>query len=267
MAITNAALDAQYLATRFRLDFAEALRTSTARQLALAGKNFQNIVEAFAEDAVSPNNRKKINQGLADGMREAAVIAYQENVLRQKIAPSYRTNDRYSGGRLLHALQEREMAVGTADGIGFINVGILDAAARQWARLNFGASPGEGYSGTAQGTPLARIQFGSNQGTSLRLGGGMSPGFRVPQRGFGYFEQNRFFIGAPGRRSKVSGRFASKKDLSVFRSRPSSGIRPRRFLDQGLVSLAKNFAPAWNTFLEDELRKSFSRGRSNVGRT
>lgn len=279
MAITNKALQVQVLKQRFALDLANALRTSTERQMALAGKNFGNLIEAYAENATNKSALRDINQTLAYGMQQAALAAYKENVLQEAAAPSYRGDDadRYAGGKLLDALGNPSMAIGSTEGIGFINVGLLDQTAKQWSRLNFGASPGQGFTGGERPAVAARIQFGSNQGFTLTLGGGMGSGFNVPQRGSGYFTNaGQFFLGFPGGRNPGNGRFQSTggfggNEIPIVQGRRSQhGIAPRRYLDQGLIFLAEAFGPAYISFFNDALTEAVSETRasiiSNVGR-
>jgi hypothetical protein len=217
-----------------------AMAQSSKRTLKLAGKNLQNITRLYKEQAENKSSIVKVNQGIASLMQEAVVEAYGTNVVAVRSAPSYRRGDRYAG-RLLNALRDPSMAVGTADGIEFINTALLDSKARQWARLNFGAGPA---TGAARGSgpfpqPNARIQFGSNQGISLRLNNPPRPNFRVP---VGYFDtEGRFYLA----KKKTRWIKAPKGSETVggYPSAPFSkgGIAPRRFLDAGLVALGQNF--------------------------
>lgn len=266
MATTNAVLNTRLLNSRFQLDFVESLTSVTLRELGLAGQNLQRIVQEYANSATSSGALKAINQGLAEGMQQAAVAAYRENVLQEQAAPSYRAGDpdRFAGGKLLQALEAPINAVGSPRGIGFINTGYLDQVARQWSRLNFGASPGTGFTGTARPAVVARVRFGSNQGFSLTLGGGLGTGFSVPQKGAGYFNSaGQLFRGFPNR--------ADAGEVTRVRSRRSAnGIAPRRYLDQGLVFLAENFGPAYLDHFSAALTQAVSgAGNSvvtNVGR-
>lgn len=249
MAITNKVLNARFGGSFFQLDLAEKFANSTLHELQLAGKHFERILESYTDLVTNGSKLKAVNQHLADGMREAALEAYKQNVLQERVAPSYRENDpdRFAGGKLLRALADPSMATGTAYGIGFINTALLDRAAAQWYRLNFGAAPGQGFSGVTHSPPAARIRFGSNQGISLALTGGMGSGFRVPR---GTFFQGAFFLGRRG---------GAGSDVRRVKSQQASGIKPRRFLDQGLVSLAENFGPAYKNHFQDSVREAVSR--------
>ncbi len=266
MAITNSVLDAQFNASRFRLQLAEAFKGVMERELKLAGQHLQRTITAYADQVTNGSAIKGVNQRLAEGMREATLTAYRQNVLQERVAPSYREDDskRFAGGRLLRALEDPSMAVGTSYGIGFINTALLDSVAAQWFRLNFGASPGTGYSGVVHNRPNARVQFGSNQGFSLSLGESMGSGFRIPA---GSFFGGAFF---PTAKSWKKAGFNSKERSGGTRGGTTSGIRPRRFLDAGLVNLAENFGQAYKNFFADALREALSKERktniTNTGR-
>lgn len=268
MAATNASLEARRLLQRIQLDLLDTFLAVTERTLKLGGQRLENVVQTYADQATNGSALKKVNQALADEMRIAMVKGYKNNVLLERIAPSYRKGDpkRFAGGALLHALEDRSQAVGTANGIGFVNGRLLDRAAAQWYRLNSGAAPGQGYSGQEHQQINARVRFGSNQGFSVKFGDGPGTGFNVPQSGFGHFDSGKFFIGFPGKRSQATGRFQNPSDIRIVRSRPSSGIRARRFIDQGLVALAENFGPFYETHFEKTLEKVVSENRvTNVG--
>jgi hypothetical protein len=59
----------------------------------------------------------------------------------------YREGERYAGGLLRRALASPLQAQATQDGVIFGNTDLLDATARHWARLNFGAGPRAGRKG------------------------------------------------------------------------------------------------------------------------
>ena len=221
------------------------LAESTARTLRLAGRNLQNIVELLKDEATNPAEIGRINQVIADSMIAATVTAYEANVVGVRSAPSYRSEDRFAG-KLLEALKSPSMAVGTAEGIAFIDVALLDATARHWARLNFGAGPAVGRVGTFA-KPYARLRFGSNQGVTLKLTNPPRPNFSVPQRGYGHFNgSGQFFLGNP------KGGVGRDKGFIVTSGKPSkTGIAGRHFLDYGLVALAQNFKPAYITHFQD----------------
>lgn len=144
------------------------------------------------------------------------------------------------------------MAIGTSDGIAFINTAILDQKARQWARLNFGAGPAQGAErslATPIAPPNARIRFGSNQGISLKLHNPPRPNFRVP---VGYFDpEGRFFLAKKNNKWKKAPKDAKTVGGGLLRGAVSErGIAPRRFLDAGLVALGENFGKEYKVHFQ-----------------
>lgn len=238
------------------LNFAEAFTNATARELRLAGKNFANIVKAYADNLESGAGMARVNQFLASKMHAAVLTAYEQNVLAESVGP-YRVGSRSRlSGKLLDALRSPTMAIGTATGIGFIDDELLNETARHWQRLNFGAGPAEG----SLPRPRARVQFGSNQGFSLSLPDPPRPNFNVPESpaGVGYFLGNgQFYPGFPNR--------GNRGNAIVVKQRPSqTGIGARRFLDAGLVALAEGFRPAYIEFFEDSSRRAVSQDRNRT---
>lgn len=241
----------------FKLELAEALRASTAEQIKLAGKGFGEIVKLYQEILKNQNGLRKVNQELADSMQQATLEAYNERVVRHQVA-SYRDGDGRFPGALRDALEDPSMAVGTATGIAFINETLLNDRAIFWARLNFGTL-GTGEQSFDFPAPRARLQFGSNQGINLHLAGDRRPPFRVPEfpkhggdnKGLGYFNpEGQFFL---GKGNKEEG------DKTIARSGFSRGIGARRFLDAGLVRLARDFKPFYQRYVDSVTRQVQSR--------
>jgi hypothetical protein len=246
------------LNTRLKLDLADAFATSTRRAIQLAGRQFAGIVDLYVNRAKNQNGLARVNRFLAAQMRVAVLDAYNRNVLATSTDSYRKGQNRYSGGQLLRALQSESMAVGTSRGIGFIDTNLLNQKARFWARLNFGADPNIGRTHGPVAQPQARVQWGSNQGFSLRLAGEPRPGFAVPDYPgkIGYFIDRKFFVGKPPK---------SKRSSAVvigFPKHSRVGIGARRFLDAGLVRLAQEFKPAYQELLTDASRRAVSRNRS-----
>lgn len=231
------------------IDFGAIFAQASARSIKLAGQHMARIVKGYAEEAKSPGQFARMNQSLAEQMRASVLVAYQNNVLAHSIGPYRQGQGRYSEA-LLEALKSPTMATGTATGIGFIDEELLDATAKHWKRLNFGAGPAEG----SLSRPRSRIQFGSNQGFTLGLFDQPRPNFNVPELPArrGYFLSNgQFHIGRPRSGSVVA-----------VSGRPSKhGIAAKRFLDAGLVTLAQRFAPLYKEHFQDASRLAASRGR------
>lgn len=237
-----------------------AISEITGGELAKATKNLRNMVKLFGDSATNGEAIASVNERIAETMRIAVQEAYVANVIDVRSAPSYREGDRFAG-RLYSALKSPSMAVGTAHGIEFINTGLLDQTARQWARLNFGAGPAEGRTGAHWPRPRAAIRFGSQVGIPLALTNPPRPNFNVPQKGFGHFTSTgEFFLGRP------TGPKGGTRTVGGYpEAVPSArGIAPRRFLDAGLVALGKNFGPMYQQHFKEAVESSLAKGQEVI---
>jgi hypothetical protein len=114
---------------------------------------------------------------LAQGMREAVLKSYGQQIEARKQVPSYARTNRLSGA-LRTALRARDRVVASEEGIEYVNQDRLNLEARHWQRLNFGV---RGAPGARRGaaTSKAPQQFklrANNQ--SL----GKTVGFRAKPR-------------------------------------------------------------------------------------
>jgi len=227
------------------------LAASTVSSIDRGGANFRRLVELLGDENRDQEAIANVHKGIAQIMREATVSAYQENVLAHRAAPSYRKGDpqRDAGGALLRALRSQSMAVGDAEGISFVNMALLDSVARQWARLNFGASPGIGNTQGKFARPGARIRFGGGEGRTLRFAEGPGAPVVIPK---GFFnEKNQFFPSkGTGNKWPKNIRIVPEKKVSEV------GIGARRYLEAGLAALGNNYGAAFRTYFEEADRRA-----------
>lgn len=249
-----------------------------------AGGNFTKILKLYQQQTARSNKSVvKVNQRIAKAMIQGVVEGYNATVNRGGLKPEpYRRRDsgkdrRYSG-KLLAAIKDPNFAQGTENGIQFINVAELDVTALHWKRLNFGAGPNQGYEGVKYPAPKGRIRFGSGQGFNIPgVSGEPRPNFNVPQRGYGYFNnEGQFYplrkktgygivgyIDKKGKhhpgRSPTTGQFQKIRGIRRIKSEPSKhGIGARHFLDHGLVALGKEFGPQYKRYFEESAKKAAS---------
>ncbi len=161
--------------------------------------------------------------------------------------PSYREGGgprkRDAGGKLWGAIKSRDFYRATPTGIGFVNVTLLDKKARQWHRLNFGASPAGHY--TPRKYPL---RFGSLVAGSFGFEGeGPSAGFGLPEGG-AFNAQGQFF-GPRGRQIHAT-----------------RGIKAWNFLDAGVEEMTKRIGPAYEGLYEDWFNSSYAKGKGPLSR-
>lgn len=198
---------------------------------------------------------------VAAAMRQSVKNSYRRQV--RTLSGQYRVGDdrrttggflfRYSGGALYAAITSPSLAVGTPQGIKYVDEGRLTREAAHWARLNFGTAP---YS---RPKTAFRIIFDGRVVGSVGFNVGTRPGFSLPpgywrtksgkfvKAGEGvndqFFVGNATILGELGSASVYSkekkrfepGRAVYKTGLSRKTTR---GIKPRNFLDAGLHTLA-----------------------------
>lgn len=232
------------------------------------GLLLNNLLTEFRRNGVNAARLAESNEVLANRMRRAVVSAYKANVIRRRgHVESYRVGGRgrrFAGGKLLAALESPSMARSSATQIRFIDARLLDRAARQWRRLNFGASPNIGRTTQAISRPaIPPLRFGQGRSFgSLRLAGGPRRGFRVPELPAtrGYFLPNgEFHVGKPKKGTKVQTYIKDGRRSTV-------GIGARRFLDQGMVAFARNFRPVYEEHFQSAARKAIANTKGKAGR-
>lgn len=210
-------------------------------------KSFDAIGVGFSDQAAAAPLMRQAHKRLGEAMQTAVLHSYDQVVTARKTIPSYRQpgnpqgeSPRYSGGALRNALESDTMVKTDANGISFIDTTTLDAEAKHWYRLNFGA-------GDKQGRPAYEFnwQIGGQSLGFLSLANPPSPAFRMP-RG----------IWSTGEGGLPAGFYPRGRALV---SLPVS-IGPRRFLDAGLDRFSKNFPVVYGDLLDQFNRQALQSG-------
>ena len=231
----------------------------------------------------------KLNEEMAKGARNAVIQSYEQSTIGD--GPSYRWNDtgvnkRYSKGAMERAFKDPGFITYDSQYIQFGVRAVLDRHAKQWYRLNFGASPAT--------TPKSRfkVNFGDLDTSGLDLSSfGPSRPFKIPQRGRGIWA-SKAFASTLGQSLPSAGRaegvafypllIDSQKDsgqkisigpkaaeslknrkitsgsrtgISSIRkpfvsSAPTKGIKGTRFLEAGTNYINKNYPKALNLLIK-----------------
>lgn len=197
---------------------------------------------------------RQANDTIALAMRTAVAENYGRTVERRKQVPSYRIGQgRYAGGALRRALQSPDMAVGTNDGILFVNQDRLNLEARHWARLNFGVAPAQtpaSYQGklTFGGKTIGTVGFRAQPRPPMFLPAGfwnfvqgkISAGPRVPAGGEERLHSTNFGdeggkvnfgvihgVSGPTHRRRVHGKLPGGESYTTEREFPTlKGAQP-----------------------------------------
>lgn len=228
---------------------AQTTNQATARQVA-------DLLEVFGRD-VAASQRKAFFETLGTRAQRAIVSSYQSRArgpsgYRAGASPGNDKMRRYSGGVMLNALQDPSIIFeATANGITFLpNIDQLDARARQWYRLNFGAAPGSG-----RGPGRFEVSISNVFLFSIGFEAEPSDPFRIP-RGFWVEGGRAVEAGPPGTSEFYPRRAAGEVGLKVGASKAEQkatpnffpgratarGIRAEHFLDAGLARFTDDLA-------------------------
>lgn len=226
-------------------DLADQLQRAIGEATRIHSKQLAALADLLAQGMESPLF-EEANTTVAKEAQNAILAAYDN---RRKSAVSgivYRTrtrdprNQRDAGGKLRRAIRNPFFFHATKRQIQIVNVDLMDKEARQWHRLNFGASPrGRGSAGHFG------IRWSGLLAASLGFDDGPSAPFQIPP---GYFVDPGSFATQPAG-ARGSGIFypTSGKNPNIkFRPRtigemsPTRGIAAANFLDAGLQSMAES---------------------------
>lgn len=210
----------------------------------------------------NPKEMRKAHVDVAKAMRQSVKSSYEQKV---KSRPGeYRVGEnRISGGALKRAIMDENLAVGTIEGINYVDEHRLDVEAAHWRRLNFGAK------GTAVSNRKAtRYPFRFDDVTLYTVGfrDQSRPAFSMPP---GFFQdgggdkvdrspsrrgQDQFIWVRGGANMSPAVRNIIDGPVPVTR-----GIESRNFLDAGLRTLTELLPPRYMTMVEgwlDDAKKS-----------
>lgn len=199
----------------------------------LLGTYVEDIMRGFGRQVVegpsSRRIRREANHRMASLMKRSMLSYYAETVGLAGSHPRYRAGQNRLPGTLRKALNRTGMVSVDGDRLRYVNTAILNAEARHWARLNYGAMPAV--------TPPGFV-------ASLRLDGKRLGDVSVRARPrptmlrpVGVFQQmsNGVAFYPQGKRATI----------------PTKGIVGRNYLDGGIFALERNFDPVYGRMLGD----------------
>lgn len=242
--ITQASIRAMNGGTRGSMNLARILATGLQKNLG------------------NPKELRQVHADVADAMRQSVKSSYEQTV-KSRPGPYRMGQGRISGGALKRAVTDPKLAVGTIEGINYVDEYRLDREAAHWRRLNFGAE------GTAVGGRDARrFPFRFDNVTLYTVGfpDEARPAFSMPpglfedaggekvSRSRGRTGQDRFIWIRGGANMSPLVRKTIDGPVPVTR-----GIKPRNFLDAGLVTLTDLLPGRYKTMVEgwlDDAAKS-----------
>lgn len=217
--------------------------------------NLMQIGQVFAQD--DANARKALFQHLGEQAQMAMLNSFAQKVTAREgpaSATHYRAGEgRLAGGLVRRALGDPAFFRATSLGLEWGNKELLDSAAAQWHRLNFGAGGRAG--GGSEEFPVI---FGGGS-SALGFDDAASPGFSMPagvwvdpsgggRVGAGsnargsdqFFPQNRpVFNDAGDKVGSINVRPSGIKGASN-KMRPTGGIEGKHFMEAGLRRMAQD---------------------------
>ncbi len=191
----------------------------------------------------------EINEAVAAQVTAAVVAAYEARLHQRNPQYDRRTN-RMPEGAMLRALKEYT-AFGDAFAVHFINQLGFDSAAKQWARLNYGA--GSRGHPTKEVFPL--LLAGATVGPPLVDKGDTRPAFTMP---VGVFVDSGGKAIVNGYRGDGGALFPSKQSgIRSVDHISTEGIEAQNFFNRGLEVLAKILPVAYAEFLNKAVEEGF----------
>lgn len=157
------------------------IRAATQSLKAISDEMQDNLLqlgEVFAAD--DADARTRLFQNLGDLAQQSMVLAFEADVTAREgpaSASHYRAGDgRLAGGLVRRVIGDPDFFRATSLGLEWGNKELLDNAAAQWHRLNFGA----GGRGGDDGGEEFPVRFGGGS-SALTFNEEASPGFSMPQ--------------------------------------------------------------------------------------
>lgn len=217
------------------------------------------LAEVFRR-GINPSARQTMFEYLGGRFQQAVIGSFSAT---RKGPSGYRQvarrpkNVRFAGGRLLRALQSATFFEARPDGLRLVNTTELDTAARQWARLAFGALPaGRGSQRTFA------VRWSNLTVAALGLEEGPRPAFGIP-RGYWWNGEvvraggsgDEFYPFGEGPRPQLRSRSGGVRATPRGRLKPTRGIAARNFFDAGYARIAEDLPPAYEALLRDLYRQ------------
>ena len=258
-----------------KIDLIDQAQGSIYSLTKASSKTIFAFIQALIREV--PALREEIVKAHAQVARDAqaAILdAYDDSLLH---TPPYRQNAlleknrRYAGGMLRQVLASEDFVTYDDKGIYIGNTRALDARARQWRRLNYGAGSAAGG-----GAEIFTLRW-SNQQFTLEEPGAARPPFRIPA-GSWYGEefyptsereaQNKYVSRVTGRKIRslrgfYTKAFALESDqVKRQKARMTRGIRGRHWLGAGIEVIAEDLPHAYSA----AINKLFQAGDKEIRR-
>lgn len=241
-------------------DVAEQVVDGLEQASGRVAKTVQRFAHAIEEGVQGMRPRlMEAHSQVARAAQAAVIDRYEEARSEGRRSPPYRidaiqeNNRRYAGGMLLEALSSSEFAVASEDGILFADREMLDARARQWHRLSFGAGGGAADSGGFQ------VDWGGMVAFTLGMEDEeASPSFRLPA---GYWIEPGGEFYPLGELEETPGAPLRSRGVrtAIYQEPRQVGVKAEGFLQAGVRTMAEMLPRAWEGVVSETVAESTSR--------
>lgn len=214
---------------------------------------------------------QKIHQRVGELAQDSVLRSYDQLVTAQE-GPASRTHYRAGQDRLPRtlrkALARKDLFEATPDGLRWLNETMLNAEARHWKRINFGAGGlGQGsfthFNATFNGLVLASFGYDEPARPAFKMPRGfwIGPGGERVAAGQNPAGSDLFY--PPSRRPAgvrgLNGQGAGRRQ----QGRRTRGIRGKNFLDAGLARIATELPRAYEQHFE-RIAHKYSTGQRRI---
>jgi hypothetical protein len=237
----------------------ETVLQGAAKALGDAAREMEEMLLEVAHGVVINDTavRQKLFQQLGERAQETMVRSYDQLVTARE-GPASATHYRAGAGRLAaglmrKALEDQDFFTATPLGLEWGNREVLDGAAAQWHRLNFGAGGFGGASGSLGFDDEPSPAFDMPAGVWINPEGSrVAPGSSA--RGAdAFYPQLKTVTLSDGSTGKINARPAGIKGRSSA-MKATAGIEGKHFMERGLQKIAEEL-PAVMDAYRDEVYK------------
>ena len=185
---------------------------------------------------------REANAEMADIARNTVISAYKNSYIGKRDSyrfgdlPDQSLNGRFANGKLLAALSDKNFITFNAARISFANTKILDSAAWQWKRLNFGAGTKGEATKVPEMTPMEFFGKRTNRVAQIE-NFGPRPSFTMPNGFWSSTAHQRQMPGLKYARPKGINDYFYLRSNGSAGKRPTKGILGASFLEEGAQSI------------------------------
>lgn len=215
----------------------------------MAPPELYTFIEGVAANRIPKAQLKQAHHDIGIAAQRSTVQAFTHRRNNRRTPPDRiqardPRNRRFAGGALRRAIQAPDFFEATFEGLLWANVTRLNAEAKQWMRVNYGAGGRAG-----QRPERFQVRWGNLVVAQLGLRASPRAAFRIPR---GFWVGGDGGRAAPGAGARF---FPVGEQPRGIRGRPTTarmtaGIAASNFLDAGVRRIAREFPIAYTGLVE-----------------